>query len=197
MRKMLLAAFLLGAICLQAMPGQAQERLPEYLQAEKFTGAKLKNMLFSTTVDPHWFQQGTRFWFEYKTSEGKFWYVVDPAARSKTPLFDRDELAAQLTEIVQDPFEARHLPITNLKVKEDGRTFTFEVTSSRDAKPKKDDDKKKDEKKKEVFYFSYDLQTRKLTHLKERRKSRNGWNGHLYRRTERVWSMPRTATCIA
>ena len=31
MRKMLLAAFLLGAICLQAMPGQAQERLPEYL----------------------------------------------------------------------------------------------------------------------------------------------------------------------
>ena len=167
MRKMLLAAFLLGAICLQAMPGQAQERLPEYLQAEKFTGAKLKNMLFSTTVDPHWFQQGTRFWFEYKTSEGKFWYVVDPAARSKTPLFDRDELAAQLTEIVQDPFEARHLPITNLKVKEDGRTFTFEVTSSRDAKPKKDDDKKKDEKKKEVFYFSYDLQTRKLTHLKD------------------------------
>ena len=133
MRKMLLAAFLLGAICLQAMPGQAQERLPEYLQAEKFTGAKLKNMLFSTTVDPHWFQQGTRFWFEYKTSEGKFWYVVDPAARSKTPLFDRDELAAQLTEIVQDPFEARHLPITNLKVKEDGRTFTFEVTSSRDG----------------------------------------------------------------
>ena len=177
MRKMLLAAFLLGAICLQAMPGQAQERLPEYLQAEKFTGAKLKNMLFSTTVDPHWFQQGTRFWFEYKTSEGKFWYVVDPAARSKTPLFDRDELAAQLTEIVQDPFEARHLPITNLKAKEDGRTFTFEVTSSRDAKPKKDDDKKKDEKKKEVFYFSYDLQTRKLTHLKdaEEEPKRLGW----------------------
>ena len=177
---MLLAAFLLGAICLQATPGQAQERLPEYLQAEKFTGAKLKNMLFSTTVDPHWFQQGTRFWFEYKTSEGKFWYVVDPASRSKTLLFDRDELAAQLTEIVQDPFEARQLPISNLKAKEDGRTFTFEVTSSRDAKPKKDDDKKKDEKggkKKEVFYFSYDSQTRKLTHLKdaEEEPKRLGW----------------------
>lgn len=177
MRKMLLAAFLLGAICLQAMPGQAQERLPEYLQAEKFTGAKLKNMLFSTTVDPHWFQQGTRFWFEYKTSEGKFWYIVDPASRSKTLLFDREELAAQLTEIVQDPFEARQLPISNLKAKEDGRTFTFEVTSSRDAKPKKDDDKKKDEKKKEVFYFSYDSQTRKLTHLKdaEEEPKRLGW----------------------
>ena len=83
-------------------------------------------MLFSTTVDPHWFPTGNDFWFEYKTSEGTFWYVVDPDARRKTPLFDRDELASQLTEIVHDPFEARHLPIQNLKVKEDGRTFTFD-----------------------------------------------------------------------
>ena len=65
-----------------------------------------------------------------KTSEGTFWYVVDPAARTKKLLFDRDELASQLTEIVKDPFEARHLPITNLKAEEDGRTFTFEVIYS-------------------------------------------------------------------
>ena len=37
---------------------KAQDRLPEYLQAEKFTQEKLGTMLFSTTVDPHWFQQG-------------------------------------------------------------------------------------------------------------------------------------------
>ena len=47
---------------------KAQERLPEYLQAEKFTQPKLSTMLFSTTVDPHWFQQGNNFWYEYKTS---------------------------------------------------------------------------------------------------------------------------------
>ena len=48
--------------------------------------------------------------------------MVDPAARTKKLLFDRDELASQLTEIVKDPFEACHLPITNLKAEEDGRT---------------------------------------------------------------------------
>ena len=139
----------------------SQERLPEYLQAEKFTGDKLKNMLFSTLVDPHWFQKGNCFWFEYKTSEGTFWYVVDPVARTKNLLFDRDELAAQLTEIVRDPFEARHLPIRNLKAKEDGRTFTFEVESSQEVKPRKEEkDKKKGEK--EVFYFSYDYPSRNL-----------------------------------
>ena len=103
----------LGLLFLTVKTG-AQQRLPEYLQAEKFTKEKLDHLLFSTLVDPHWFQQGNRFWFEYKTSEGTFWYVVDPSARSKQLLFDREELAAQLTEIVQDPFEACHLPIENL-----------------------------------------------------------------------------------
>ena len=74
------------------------------------------------------------------------WYVVDPVVRTKKLLFDRDELASQLTEIVKDPFEARHLPIINLKAKEDGRTFTFEVKSTKDATPKKDGKDNKDKK---------------------------------------------------
>ena len=173
MKKMLLFTLLVGGLCTATPIVQAQERLPEYLQAEKFTQEKLNTMLFSTVVDPHWFQKGNSFWFQYKTSEGTFWYVVDPSARSKKQLFDRDEMASQLTEIVKDPFEARHLPIKNLKAQEDGRTFTFEVVSSQDAKPKKEDKEKKDKKgktEKEVFYFSYDYPTRKLTHLKDKEK---------------------------
>ena len=157
---------LLGGLFMNGLP--AQERLPEYLQAEKFTSDKLRTMLFSTTVDPHWFQQGNSFWYTYKTSEGTFWYVVNPNTRSKTLLFNREEMAAQLTEIVKDPFEARQLPISNLKAKEDGRTFTFEVTSTKDKVEKKDDSGKKGKSGKEVFYFSYDYPTRKLTHLKDK-----------------------------
>ena len=53
----------LAAVAFLATPAaKAQERLPEYLQAEKFTQEKLGTMLFSTTVDPHWFQQGNNFW---------------------------------------------------------------------------------------------------------------------------------------
>lgn len=167
MRKSIFSVLFWGGMCLCATALSAQERLPEYLQAEKFTQSKLNTMLFSTTVDPHWFQQGNSFWFEYKTSEGTFWFVVDPNSRTKKQLFDRDELASQLTEIVHDPFEARHLPIRNLKVKEDGRTFTFEVESSQEVKPAKGE-KKKPEKK--VFYFSYDYPTRKLTQLTEEAK---------------------------
>lgn len=75
---------LMGGLCTTVSVAKAQERLPEYLQAEKYTQEKLNTMLFSTVVDPHWFQKGNNFWFEYKTSEGTFWYVVDPAARTRS-----------------------------------------------------------------------------------------------------------------
>lgn len=177
MKKMFIAALLAGGLLGTSATLKAQERLPEYLQAEKFTQDKLRTMLFSTHVDPHWFQQGNCFWYEYKTSQGTFWYVVNPSARTKNLLFDREEMAARLTEIVQDPFEARQLPIRKLKAKEDGRTFTFQVTSTRDAKPKEGDKKDKEKGKKEVFYFSYDYPTRKLTHLKDKEEEPNhpGW----------------------
>ena len=70
-------------VCCLAGKMAAQERLPEYIQAEKFTQDKLNTMLFSTMVDPHWFGQDGSFWYEYKTSEGTFWYVVNPAAKTK------------------------------------------------------------------------------------------------------------------
>lgn len=82
---------------------ESGERLPGYMQAERFTKEKLSTLLFSTTVDPHWFQKGNCFWYEYKTSKGKAWYVVDPVAKTKKTLFDLDELASQITEIVKTP----------------------------------------------------------------------------------------------
>ena len=44
--------------------------LPGYTLAQRFTKEKVDKMLFSTTVDPHWFQQGQAFWYHYKTSDG-------------------------------------------------------------------------------------------------------------------------------
>ena len=93
------------------------------------------------------------------------------------PLFDQDKLAAELTEIVKDPYTAQQLPIQKLETGEDGRTFTFQITSSQDAK--KDSTDKDKKTKKEVFYFSYDYPTRKfipeaVTSLKPMRVHRSG-----------------------
>ena len=55
MKRVFVVAMMLSSLLGLTSALKAQERLPEYLQAEKFTQDKLKTMLFSTTVDPHWF----------------------------------------------------------------------------------------------------------------------------------------------
>ena len=167
-KQLLLVMLCAGMFCGTEVQGQETERLSGYVQAERFTKEKLNTMLFSTSVDPHWFQKGNNFWYEYKTSNGKAWYVVDPVAKTKRSLFDLDDIAAQITEIVKDPFTAQQLPIQKLEAGEDGRTFTFQITSSQDAK--KDSTDKDKGPKKEIFFFSYDYPTRKLTWLQDKKK---------------------------
>lgn len=167
-KQLLLVMLCAGMFCGTEAKGQEAERLSGYVQAERFTKEKLNTMLFFTSVDPHWFRKGSSFWYEYKTGNGKVWYVVDPVAKTKRPLFDLDDIAAQITEIVKDPFTAQQLPIQKLEAGEDGRTFTFQITSSQEAK--KDSTDKDKGPKKEIFFFSYDYPTRKLTWLKEKKK---------------------------
>ena len=111
---LLLASGLFLVQGVSAQINSADDPLPGYTQAERFAGDKLPTMLFSTSVDPHWFKAGNCFWYEYKTGNGTVWYVVNPSAKSKRPLFDQDKLAAELTEIVKDPFIAQQLPIRKL-----------------------------------------------------------------------------------
>lgn len=143
-----------------------------YELAERFTAPKLQNMLFSTSVDPHWFKSGDKFWYSYKTGKGTRWYVVDPTARTRRELFDHDNLAAQLTEITHDPHIADQLNLRNFDVEPDGYTFTFEVTGSQPAKPYKNAAGKEVKPKKgekETFYLSYDSRNGKLTRLADKR----------------------------
>ena len=60
-------------------------------------------------MTPNWFESGDRFWYAYATSKGQRWMMVDTVKKSKAPLFDAADLAAQLTNIVRIPFDSAHL----------------------------------------------------------------------------------------
>ncbi|SKB39516.1 Dipeptidyl aminopeptidase/acylaminoacyl peptidase [Parapedobacter luteus] len=153
--------------------GIAQENREQvkanYQLAARFSPDKLRRLIFSTSVSPNWLKNSNRFWYVYETSQGKNWYIVDPSARKKDVLFDNAQLAAQLTRIVKDPFDAQHIDIRNLKFTEDERRIRFEVNSTKDTlKTKEEREKstnKTDSLKKKVFYLEYDLQTRQLVEL--------------------------------
>ena len=92
-------------------------------------------MVFSTTVKPEWFRNGNRFMYTWKTSEGTNYYIAEPATGTVKPVFDMEKLAMQITEIVKDPFEARHLPLRNLSIDpENDNVLKFDIQSSQEKK---------------------------------------------------------------
>ncbi|MBR1926577.1 MAG: DPP IV N-terminal domain-containing protein, partial [Bacteroidales bacterium] len=196
MRRTLLigAALLLGI----AATGQDRPTDPEtrkvtkanYALAERFSAKRVNNMVFSTRVQPRWFKEGDRFWYEWQSPQGTNYYIVDPVKGTKTEVFDLERLAMELTEIVKDPFDAQHIPITGLKLKDD-KFFTFDIRSTQD-KPAEPDTTKAGKgrrsggsgrfggpgrpggapgmSEKKVFHFEYDFASRTLKDVTEEKE---------------------------
>jgi dipeptidyl aminopeptidase/acylaminoacyl peptidase len=105
---------------------------PNFDLGSRWTSSKVSKLVFDTSVTPRWLQGGGRFWYAYQTREGRRFYLVDPVKKGKGPLFDHAKMAAQLTSITRQPYDAQHLPFQTLKFKNDG-VFEFEVSVPRDA----------------------------------------------------------------
>ncbi|MEL6251821.1 MAG: DPP IV N-terminal domain-containing protein [Bacteroidota bacterium] len=181
---------LLSIICLLGLMASATaQNTPvnkaNYSLAARFSPDNLKRMVFSTSVDPHWLKNSNRFWYTYETSEGKFYYIVDPARKSKTQMFDRDELAAEMTRLTGDPFDGKHLNIEKLKFIKDETHIMFEVKSklveveAEEEGDSQDSDKRKNKKKKmeaKVWYFEYNLANGELRLLDDYEKPKKDKN---------------------
>jgi dipeptidyl-peptidase-4 len=165
-------AFLLSCLLL-AFSSVAQQPTYQgnYELAARFSPDKLKKMIFSTSVDPHWMKKSDRFWYEYETSQGKKWVLVDPVRRTKTPLFDADKLAAELTKAVKDPFDGQHLKLDNMKLLADENTLQFTVKSTAEvlkkdwAELKAKNKNAKDSLEKKVHTFQFNLTSQQLKEI--------------------------------
>jgi dipeptidyl-peptidase-4 len=156
----LLLTFLLLVTCYFLRAQSTPIIKANYQAAARFSPAKLDKLVFSMSVDPHWLKKSDRFWYIYETSEGKKWYLVDPAKGEKKQLFNNEKLAAAITRIVRDPFDAQHLGLDSMRFIKDENWIRFEVKSTQDIEKtdsagKRTDSVKKKEKK--VFYFEYNL----------------------------------------
>lgn len=143
-----------------------------YQLAAKFSSQKLDKMVFSLNVDAHWLKKSDKFWYMYQTTEGKKWYIVDPIKGEKKPLFDNEKLAAEITKIVKDPFDAQNLGLDSMRFVKDENWIQFEVKSSIEVE-KKDSTAVKDAKpikEKKVFYFEYNINSGELVELTEFKK---------------------------
>ncbi|WP_298265693.1 DPP IV N-terminal domain-containing protein [uncultured Lutibacter sp.] len=165
---------------------------PNYRLADKFSPENLAKLVHSTRVNPHWLKKGNRFWYQYKTSEGSNYYLVDADRRTRIKLFDNEKMAKWLTEITKDPYDAQHLPKFSFKFVKNETAIRFRVTATEEVEvveDEKDDDKKiiendstkvkkvkkkKPKMEKKVYHLEYKLGDNKLTIL-DTKKDEKKW----------------------
>lgn len=114
--------------------GRAQDAQikPNYELAARFMPERVNRLVFDLSVTPHWFELSDRFWYSYETPDGIHYWIVDPAKKSKTPLWDNAKIAVALSKALNIPFDAQHLPVKNLKLMKKDTVIQFEVDISKD-----------------------------------------------------------------
>jgi dipeptidyl aminopeptidase/acylaminoacyl peptidase len=153
-----------------SQPAPALSTKANYTAAARFSPKKIEKIIFTTQVDAHWLKHSTRFWYPYETTDGKKWYIVDPAKGEKKILFDNDRLAAAISRIVKDPFEAKHLGLDSMRFIKDENWIQFEVKSSESLHKQ---GSTKDSTTKKIYYFEYNLLDGTLNELTDYKKPKH------------------------
>ncbi|KJD31940.1 peptidase S9 [Tamlana nanhaiensis] len=163
---------------------------PNYRLAAKFSPKNLAKLVHSTTVQPHWLENGDKFWYQYKTTTGSNYYIVDAAKGTKNKLFDNAKMAKWLTEITKDPYDAQHLPKFNFEFVKNETAIRFRVTANEEVEAESDEKEslettdststKKTKKKapkmeKKVYFFEYKLGSSNLTIINNKKKKEEPW----------------------
>lgn len=174
------------AAALLCAVGFAQTQKANYALAERFSAKKVNQMVFSTQITPNWFKDSDRFWYSWRTPQGTHYYIVDPVKGTKSEVFDMDRLAMQITETVHYPFDAKHIPIRDLELKDD-KAFTFNIISGL-------------QNDRDTTYFRYEIATAKLDTVAKEKDKYPRWASiapdgtfGVYAKNSNLWVMDSTS----
>ena len=174
------------AALLLCAPGFAQTQKANYALAERFSAKRVNQMVFSTQITPNWFRDSDKFWYSWRTPQGTRYYIVDPVKGTRTEVFDMDRLAMQVTEFVRYPFEAKHIPIRDLELKDD-KAFTFNIISGL-------------QNDRDTTYFRYEIASAKLDTVAKEKEKYPRWasvapNGEfgVFAKGSNLWVMDSTS----
>ena len=167
-----------------------------YRLASRFSPTNISKLVHSTSVSPNWLKNGNRFWYQYKTTQGSNYYLVDADKRTRTQLFDNAKMAKWLSEITKDPYDAKHLPRFNFKFVKNETAIRFRVTSKEkvevideeketiktdttttktDSISTKKAKKKKLKMENKVFHFEYKLGSNALIVIDNKKEKEKKW----------------------
>ncbi len=158
---------------------------PNYRLAARFSPKNIGKLVHSTNVYPHWLENGNRFWYQYKTSEGANYYIVDADKKQKSKLFDNAKMAKWLSEITKDPYDAKHLPKFDFEFVKNETAIRFRVTANEEVEVKDEtstetdststDKKTAPKMEKKVYYLEYTLGGNGLSIINNEKEEKKEW----------------------
>ena len=119
--KILMLCFFLFCVVASAT---AQKGRANYKLAQKFEKA-VTDFENDLTVTPQFINKTDRFWYRYKSGKEVKYWLVDPAKRTKEPLFDVKELLEQIGKITNKEHGASRFYPNTLDFDKDGQEITF------------------------------------------------------------------------
>lgn len=104
----------------------------DFKAAEKFRGDNLTPKYGDLSVNASWIEESDIFWYSYKTPDGRNFYYVDAASRTKRLMFDSRYMAAELRKLTYRPYNELDLPLKEIEFdKKSTAKLTFVVDSIR------------------------------------------------------------------
>ncbi len=84
--------------------------------------------VYKARINPHWFQNNTRFWYRNDLrDDAKEFIVVDAEHGMRQPAFDHQKLAAALSRAAATQFNADRLPFSEIEFIEHARAIRFDA----------------------------------------------------------------------
>ncbi|MFA6129256.1 MAG: DPP IV N-terminal domain-containing protein [Bacteroidales bacterium] len=102
----------------------AQGTLADYDKAKNLSKLVSDKILHSG-VRPEWIGKSNTFCYSTLTDKGTEYYLVNATAAKKSPAFDAEKLAVQLSAMGTKPVKPYELTLRNLGFSEDLKTMTF------------------------------------------------------------------------
>ncbi|KPK88617.1 hypothetical protein AMJ80_10865 [bacterium SM23_31] len=102
-----------------------------YELAEKFSSENLRQYVYDTSVRPNWIEESDLFWYTYRNSTGRHYYLVDPVNKTKKPVFDNAQFAAALSSRFHKPYDPTQLPSLTIKFVKDMQAIEFAIDTVR------------------------------------------------------------------
>jgi hypothetical protein len=126
------AALVLPALTARPVTAQETRKLTaeDYARAEKFLGTNTVPLVTGLGFRPTWLADG-RLWYRTTVTNGSAFIVVDPAKRSREPLFDQTRLAASLASASASRVDGSRLPFQTFDLAKDNKSITVNLQRGR------------------------------------------------------------------